>query len=82
MGQFIQKGDHTWKLYYQYHRCSDCGYVFESRSDYTYQMGKYIKNLECPRCKAEFTEEKKGNIPIGPFFGEGDHIEMEWHDAS
>lgn len=73
-----RKGDHTYDLYLTYHRCPKCGNIFESRSDYMYQMGKYVKNLECPKCKNSYFLERSRQPPIGPFFGANPKPEFDW----
>jgi len=76
------RGKHTWELTYHYHRCPDCGYVFENRDDYDYRVGiGYCKDLECPRCHQHFSLKKAGRLIIGPLFGNGEHIETEWGDG-
>lgn len=73
-----QKGPHTWDLIVQYHRCPKCGFVMESRTDYEYRLGKYQKDIECERCGNRFTLTKRTRPSMGPLFGEGDHVEVEW----
>ncbi|MEC7838870.1 MAG: hypothetical protein VX777_02385 [Chlamydiota bacterium] len=75
-----QEGHHTWNLTVHYHKCPECGYIIESREDYFYRLGKYIKNVECDRCKHAFTLQKRVKPKVGPLFGEGDTVEMEWGD--
>lgn len=72
------KGNHTWDLSLDYCCCPDCGYIFENREQYIYRMGQYVKELECPRCSHEFVLKKNIKPRIGPFFGEGERVEMEW----
>lgn len=62
------RGNHTWTIEHYYHRCPECGYILESRDNYRYQLGKFIKDLECPRCSHAFTEIKERDR-IGPIFG-------------
>jgi uncharacterized C2H2 Zn-finger protein len=73
-----QSGKHTWDLYIRYHKCPSCNYIIESREDYEYEMGKYIKHLECSRCKHEFTEVKEGSQTIGPLIGKPEKPEFDW----
>lgn len=75
-----QKGPHTWDLTVHYHKCPSCSYILESRDDYIYRLGNYIKELDCPRCDHSFTIKKNVKPSIGPFFGEGSTMEMEWGD--
>lgn len=75
-----QRGKHTWDLYIAYHRCPDCGFVFEDRNDYRYVLGKYIKDVRCGRCGKEYTIENKRRATIGPLFGEPGAPEVEWRD--
>lgn len=75
-----QKGNHTWDIIIDYHRCPSCGYIFESREGYEYYFGKYLKNLECSRCGNLFTVTKKGTKTFGPVFGEGENAEVQWGD--
>lgn len=73
-----QKGNHTWDLIVQYHRCPKCGLIIESRNDYEYRLGKYEKDLECPRCKHLFTETKQRKPSFGPLIGEPQPKEVDW----
>ncbi|MCB1111717.1 MAG: hypothetical protein H7A37_05945 [Chlamydiales bacterium] len=73
-----EKGTHTWDLVIQYHRCPECDYVFDNRQQYRYQLGHYIKDVECPRCHHEFRLEKNRKPVVGPFFGNGAPPEMDW----
>lgn len=73
-----QKGPHTWDLILHYHGCPHCKRIIESREDYHYQLGKYIKEVTCPYCKHEFTVLKATRPSFAPLFGEGDHAEMDW----
>lgn len=72
------KGTHTWDLVLHYHRCPKCNYIFDNRVDFEYRLGKYQKDLECPRCHALYTVTKVSRLFAGPFFGEGDRIEIMW----
>jgi uncharacterized C2H2 Zn-finger protein len=74
-----QKGEHTWDLVIQYHRCPVCGYITESRENYTYRMGgKYQKDLECPRCHHLFTLTKLRKPSFGPLIGDPQPKEVSW----
>lgn len=63
------KGTHNWNIVIHYHRCTNCGKIFESRDDYIYRFGKYIKEIECPNCHYRFTLIKPVNPTFGPFWG-------------
>ncbi len=63
-----RKGSHSWDMHVHYHRCPECGAVFESRDDYEYRMGKYQKDLECTRCGATFSTTKHHKQKFGPIF--------------
>lgn len=63
------KGNHTWDIIIQYHRCPKCGVIMESRLDYEYRLGKYQKDLECERCGHRFTLTKKTKPTFGPLWG-------------
>lgn len=73
-----QRGRHTWDLTVHYHRCPECGYIFESRDKYFYRLGTYIKELQCCRCHNHFTIRQNAGLRVGPFFGEGAPAEVEW----
>lgn len=73
-----QKGEHSWDLHIRYHRCPQCGFILESREDYTYRMGQYIKELSCDRCKRQFVEIKKTTPTFGPLIGTPQPPEVEW----
>lgn len=76
-----QKGEHTWDLVLQYHRCPVCGFIIESREDYQYRMGGvYQKDLECPRCKHRFTLTKPRKPTFGPLIGDPQPAEVDWKD--
>ncbi|MGK5593907.1 MAG: hypothetical protein ACSNEK_00935 [Parachlamydiaceae bacterium] len=72
-----KKGTHTWDLYLTYHRCPQCAKIFESRVDYHYQMGKLVKELECPYCGHHYHLEKEQK-QIGPLFGDPPKPEFDW----
>lgn len=72
------KGDHTWPLYVHYHACPKCGFIIESREDYRYVMGKYKKELQCPRCNNSFKEIKPTTPTFGPLIGTPQPSEFDW----
>ena len=49
---------HTYPLHVHYHRCPKCGKILESRKDYQYVLGKYVKQLRCTHCRHAFSETK------------------------
>lgn len=73
-----QKGPHTWDLTLHYHRCPKCGMILESRDDYRYQLGGYVKDLDCHRCGHQWTLRKRTTPKMGPLLGEGEPCEMDW----
>lgn len=73
-----QKGTHTWDMILHYHRCPECGYVFESRHPYEMILGKLQKEEECPRCFDRFMIEKQREVSFGPLIGDPQPIETEW----
>ncbi len=73
-----QKGEHTWDLILQYHRCPKCGQIIESREDYRYQMGKWIKDVKCDRCGHQERLEKKVKLTFGPLIGTPEPPEVNW----
>jgi rubredoxin len=76
-----QKGEHTWDMIIQYHRCPKCGHIIESREDFEYRLGGiYQKDLECPNCKNLFTLTKPRKPSFGPLIGDPQPTEMEWND--
>jgi len=45
------RGNHTCKIVYHLHRCSQCGFVIESREDYHLDRdGLLAKRITCDRC--------------------------------
>lgn len=54
-----EKGSHTWDLVVRYHRCPQCGVIIESRTDYVYQLGHYVKQVDCQRCGHKFTDTRR-----------------------
>lgn len=75
-----QKGEHTWDLIQQFHRCPKCGFIFESRQDYDYRNMKYEKDLECPRCHLQFMVTKAVKPKLGSLLGQDEHVEFDWSD--
>ncbi len=75
-----QKGAHTWDLFLHYHRCPQCGYVFESRKAHEYVLGKYQKEESCPRCAHRFMHYRAIEPSFGPLIGEPQPAETEWGD--
>lgn len=73
-----QRGRHTWDMVVAYHACPKCGFIQENREGYTYRLGKYQKDLECPRCLYHYTLTKNVRMTPGPLFGEGDSAEVTW----
>lgn len=74
----IQKGTHTWNLHLSYHRCPKCGYIIESRNGYQYHLGKWMKDVQCDRCKHNFEMTKPCKPTFGPLFGDPQPIEWDW----
>jgi len=73
-----QKGEHTWDLIIHYHRCPECGFIIESRSDYIYSSGESIKDLECDRCHHSFQAKKEIPPSFAPLMGDPQPVEMDW----
>lgn len=73
-----QAGTHTWDLNWDYQRCPKCGYILENREKYIYRLGKYQKDLECPRCKQLFTVTKPTKPRLGPLIGDPQPTEVDW----
>ena len=73
-----KSGDHTWNLYLRYHRCPNCGYIMENRSDFENRFGKYVKEMTCLRCSHRFTEIKNQKSTFGPFTGSPEPAEFNW----
>ncbi|MBA3239500.1 MAG: hypothetical protein H0T62_14320 [Parachlamydiaceae bacterium] len=73
-----QRGSHTWDTVIQYHLCPNCKRIIESRVDFVYRLGKYIKELECPYCKKEITLLQPRKVRPGPFFGSEGPVEWDW----
>lgn len=75
-----QKGEHTWDLIQEFHRCPACGFIVESRDDYEYRNMKYEKELKCPRCQREFMAVKAVKPKLGSLLGQEDHVEVDWSE--
>ena len=73
-----QKGSHTWDLVLRYHLCPKCKRIIESRKDYTYSSGKYVKDLNCTHCGHEFTLIQTRKSQSFPLFGSEQPIEWDW----
>lgn len=74
-----KKGTHTWDLHLRYHLCPKCENIIESRTDFVYQLGEYVKELDCPRCHHHFQLKKnRESMPIGPLFGPPQPPEFDW----
>jgi uncharacterized C2H2 Zn-finger protein len=73
-----QRGSHTWDLTWDYQKCPQCGYIIESREKYIYRLGRYEKELECPRCKKVFTVVKPTKPSWGPLIGDPQPAEVDW----
>lgn len=73
-----QKGTHTWDLIIHYHRCPQCGLIIESRDDYRYRLGQWIKDMTCGRCGNEFRLTKNSKPTFGPLIGTPQPPEVDW----
>lgn len=73
-----QKGLHTWDLVLQYHKCPSCGAIIESRKDFHYRFGIWIKEVTCLRCSHVFELIKDRKPTFGPLIGDPQPFEMEW----
>lgn len=73
-----QKGLHTWDLILQYHKCPACGAIIESREDFRYRQGLWIKEVNCNRCNHNFELIKKRKPGFGPLLGDPQPFEMDW----
>lgn len=49
-GSGHRRGLHTFDRELEYHRCAKCAHLFESRHNFTYELGGWVKKLECPLC--------------------------------
>ncbi len=74
-----QKGLHTWDLVLQYHRCPRCGYIIESRADFIYRLGSWVKDVHCERCGNAFEVTKVRKPSFGPLIGDPQPYEMDWN---
>lgn len=61
-----QIGDHTWKVQVAYHKCPECGYIVENRTDYQDHLGIKKKDIVCPKCHTHYFVYKKGSKALGP----------------
>lgn len=77
-----QRGNHTWEIVIEYHRCPKCQAIIESRIGYSYQLGKYQKEVDCLRCGHHFVAVKAREASIGPLIGDPQPIETEWGDPT
>ena len=66
---FFKEGNHSWDIVHEYHRCEECGKIFETRDKYEYHNGVYEKDLDCPFCKHKVTVKQKRHTILGPLFG-------------
>lgn len=73
-----QKGSHTWELVHHYHLCPLCNRIIESRQDYIYRLGQYVKEIECPYCAHFFTLIQKKKLRPAPLFGSEEPVEWDW----
>lgn len=73
-----QKGLHTWDLVLQYHRCLRCGNIIESRIDFTYRLGTWVKDVRCDRCGHSFEVAKVRKPAFGPLIGDPQPYEIDW----
>ncbi len=73
-----QQGEHTWDLIVQYHQCPKCGRINESREDYHYRLGAWIKEVTCERCGHAFRLTKQRKPTFGPLIGTPQPPEVDW----
>lgn len=73
-----QKGEHTWDLILQYHRCPQCNFIIESREDYLFTNKAWTKDVSCPRCGNHFTVTKTRKKTFGPLIGTPQPPEIDW----
>lgn len=73
-----QKGLHTWDLILQYHRCPNCWAIIESREDFHYRLGSWVKEVACMRCGYVFELTKARKPSFGPLIGDPQPFEMDW----
>jgi hypothetical protein len=45
-----RSGLHTFSRQLEYHQCQKCARLFESRHDFVYDLGEWVKKIECPLC--------------------------------
>lgn len=64
-----QKGEHTWDLVCDYQRCPKCGFIVENREEFHYELGSWIKEIHCDRCKNDFTVKDLRKLTFGPLIG-------------
>lgn len=69
---------HTYPLHLSYRKCPSCKHIIECRKDFQYKMGRYEREITCPRCKHSFNDVEKGPEPLGPLFGEAPKPEFDW----
>jgi uncharacterized C2H2 Zn-finger protein len=58
----------TWDIFHHYHKCPECGYILEDRSDFVNYQGIPQKNLHCSRCNFHFKVQKKPSKALGPLW--------------
>jgi hypothetical protein len=63
-----KNGTHTYDIVIDYHKCEKCGNIIESRKGYVYQLGKYIKEVQCDRCSHTMTLERPHPVSFAPLF--------------
>jgi hypothetical protein len=73
-----QKGGHTWDLVIHYHCCPSCGNIIESRQDFEYLLGEWIKEIICEKCDHAFKLTKKRRPAFGPLIGNPQPKEIDW----
>lgn len=73
-----QKGAHTWDLVIDYQRCPKCGFIIESREEFHYQMGSWVKEISCDRCGNVFTVTNNHKPTFGPLIGTPQPPEITW----
>lgn len=73
-----QRGEHTWDLVLQYHRCPKCGFIIESREGFHYRLGKWVKDLVCDRCGNTYEVMRILKPSFGPLIGPPQPPEFDW----
>lgn len=73
-----QKGEHTWDLVIDYRRCPTCGFIIEDRQIFHYEMGVWIKEVFCQRCRKEFSIIDNQRPTFGPLIGRPEPPEITW----